>query len=175
MNKLLIVTFPRSGHHLLVGMLQKYFGPEMVYCETYEHCNTIPCPNLTVNVQKTHDFDLDVAAPDGWKVLVQMREPLPAIVSWYETQVSRYGMEDSRRSWDEFFAEKMHFYVNFYKKWAHGNHVIFYEELIAEPCYFLRLAVSILIADPNNKQLRELTQAYHIFHKRNFLAFKYLR
>lgn len=75
------VSFPRSGHHLLVNCLTKYFsgnlsfenthGTESTnqiihannlhYCDYYKHCRQVPCSDEQVNFQKNHDFGLFVA------------------------------------------------------------------------------------------------------------------
>ena len=72
------VSFPRSGHHLLVNCLTKYYsrnlhfenfsgnnnlheileaGP-LRYCEYYKHCRHNPCTDPNANFQKVHDFHL---------------------------------------------------------------------------------------------------------------------
>jgi hypothetical protein len=55
------VSWPRSGHHLLVRMLKSYFGKVFEYCEFYEPqqcCKQFPCARRgVVHFSKNHDFD----------------------------------------------------------------------------------------------------------------------
>src|SRR4030042_821818 len=80
-RKTVCVTFPRSGHHMLVRLLTRYYAGELgplqdspkiqklaakhhyragklCYCEYYDHCRTVPCSDTNTNFQKTHALDL---------------------------------------------------------------------------------------------------------------------
>ena len=63
------ISWPRSGHHMLLRLLKLYFGPSFGYCSLYgdrpEHpevpqcCRCVPCTNAgKINFSKNHDFDL---------------------------------------------------------------------------------------------------------------------
>ncbi len=163
MRKVQGVSFPRSGHHLLIRDLISYFGPRsgsssdgafgmniyerlslfsktyrnawqhfpaskknaFVYCEYYSHCNNIPCINPHNTFQKSHDFHLDLPRNDQLFYLVQIREPLPAIISWFELSLKhefpRQGLEeepaDTKEYWHKFYAKKLEFYFGFLEKW----------------------------------------------------------
>ena len=77
------VSFPRSGHHLLVNFLQRYFGGRFAYCEYYNHCQQQPCANPANNLQKSHDFGLELPADGAGDYLLQYRHPLYSITSNY--------------------------------------------------------------------------------------------
>ena len=59
---MIIVSFPRSGQHLVEKIL-KYccseHNVEFKYCEFYGCCNSIPCVNGN-EISKNHDFSLDL-------------------------------------------------------------------------------------------------------------------
>ncbi len=103
------VSIPRSGTHLLVRLLRKYFKRgekrkgRIAYCEYYHCCRTRPC-NLAQSysaeksprflLQKSHDeylrhryasseFDDEPAidVDNGIKHLIQIRHPSPSIIS----------------------------------------------------------------------------------------------
>jgi len=107
MNKTLCITFPRSGHHLLVNILCKYFSNDVTfqeiqgdettvhcrdviiagdfkYCEFYNHCQSIPCSHADTTFTKNHDFGFNVRITDRFNYLVLYRHPIASIVSWYE-------------------------------------------------------------------------------------------
>ena len=53
------VSWPRSGHHLLVRMLKLYFGETFGYCDFYGGiegcCKTVPCTRTdSVHLTKSH-------------------------------------------------------------------------------------------------------------------------
>ncbi len=70
------VSYPRSGHHLLVNCLLAYFGENPYfqrtdgikpigqllgawnfnYCDYYHHCNQVPCSHPATRFQKHHDY-----------------------------------------------------------------------------------------------------------------------
>jgi len=98
------ITFPRSGHHLLVNTLLKYFSRDVnyskigdkgflgrtpiragtfCYCEYYRHCLQHPCIDKRTNFQKNHDFKLRIKNDFTQYYIVQCRTPVEAIVSSY--------------------------------------------------------------------------------------------
>jgi hypothetical protein len=141
-RKKLIVSFPRSGHQLLVGMMQKYYGDEMVYCEMYSHCGQVWCPDPETTVQRTHDLDLDVPIDLDVDYVIQLRNAGAAIEAWYKSAVAE-GETDL--SWPDFKEEKMAFYDAWIRKWTKPNGPdaphIRYEILVEHPAAVLCAAI----------------------------------
>lgn len=122
MRKIQCVTFPRSGHHLLVNMLFKYFskdvkypeilggethgkGKEIIragniyYCEFYAHCLTSFCTDPKTNFQKNHDADdLSLKNPDYYYI-IQFRNPMHAITSFYNFELYGGWVDKPSREW----------------------------------------------------------------------------
>jgi len=127
------VTFPRSGHHLLVNLLSKYFSRDInyhtslgkntfqaggfYYCEAYRHCGKTPCINPKVNFQKNHDLGLKLKKNQNFKYVIQFRHYLPSIVSWYLLEVRRNYLKDYNQEWERFAKKNVVFWKNFIKKW----------------------------------------------------------
>ena len=124
-RKVINVSFPRSGHHLLVNLLLKYFSKnidyqntedikkqtqfkevipagEFIYCPFYKHCQMTPCSDRRTNFQKNHDFGLKLNKESSYKYIVQYRHPLECLVSWYKLKA--YQKEDSLETWIEFIG-----------------------------------------------------------------------
>ena len=98
------VSFPRTGHSLMLNYLMRYFSRDLnwienvndyltdglmyarpfVYCESYGHCHQSPCPHADTTFQKDHDFDSTIEYRADQYYLVQNRDPLPAIISHYK-------------------------------------------------------------------------------------------
>ena len=131
MNKSYIVTFPRSGHHILLGLLDSYVNVSDNYCEFYECKNnkneSIQCPmnndNWTAKKSqcgsgrqliKSHDFDLELKYSEEINYLVQLRNPILSIQSWYELQGKDLNNKDE---WEVFFTDKFEFWKRFVDKW----------------------------------------------------------
>jgi len=160
MRNITSVSFPRSGHHLLINILARYFGKDplydsrsietgedrshftagrLVYCEYYTHCRKSPCSDPKTTFQKNHDFDLKLPNKNGQYYIVQYRNPKDAIASNFklESQVLK-TVEDSEASWKKYHKEKMIYWESFYKKWVLQNknpltYYVKYEDLVTQP------------------------------------------
>ncbi|MGE0492525.1 MAG: sulfotransferase [Vulcanimicrobiota bacterium] len=144
LTRAICVSFPRSGHHLLVRLLWDYFNgpgpvsthPEpnraFVYCSYYGHCHQVPCSLPETNFQKHHDLDLSLAT--DLPCLVQVRSPLPALRSYYqlfeEGRLPRLEAED----WDTFARRGLAYHLAFCHKWLpRAGLVVSYESMLADP------------------------------------------
>jgi hypothetical protein len=127
------VTIPRSGHHLLTNLLFKYFSndlnyPEILgqetdlkcknvilagnfcYCEFYNHCEKTPCSDPNTNFQKNHDFKLSLVNNPSSHYIIQFKNPLEYLVSWYNFLLKKGVIkEDSRKNWFIFLGIKSKF------------------------------------------------------------------
>ncbi len=131
------VTFPRSGHTLLVNILLRYFAADasfpvidsedvcrhviragvLSYCEFYFHCKQTPCIDESTNLQKNHDFSLKLKISPWANYIVQYRFPLESIVSWYKFELDSGLIDDSAANWRRFAWAKIEFWRNFARKW----------------------------------------------------------
>lgn len=111
-HKTKIISFPRSGHHLLVRGLQAALNEELVYCEPYISEHNMEVSPYT-NVQKSHDFNLDEPIDPSLKYIIQIRGFEQAIKSWYK-------IEDLEQPFEEFYREKREYYDGFLSKWVFG-------------------------------------------------------
>lgn len=135
-TSLIVVSFPRSGHHALVGFLSRVSDFSTNYCEFYScerhNGELIECPKKHVpwNMKKNgcgagngfiknHDFDLRVPYMQRVGYIVQYRHPFHSIQSWYEMERSK---GKAVADWPTFFADKLLFWEGFMKKWVieHG-------------------------------------------------------
>jgi hypothetical protein len=155
------VNYPRSGHHLLVNALARYFSDdltldsnrkaaftagELAYCEYYSHCRTVPCGDPRTNLQKNHDFQLRLGQEEQAFYLVQIRDPMPAITSRFELEVACGRIQDSRQRWEEFARSNVEYWRGFRHKWVRGKKsfsrlIIDYDDLITDPASWVRAAV----------------------------------
>jgi hypothetical protein len=122
--------------------------------------------------------------PDDRPRLVQIREPLPAIISWYEYDLkmaARRGQpgEDSPRAWQDFAAEKIDFYRRFVRRWVESGEtankvIIWYEDYMDAP--FETLAKVIAFFDPDRPIDRDRLAevAGKVRPKRDVKRFRYL-
>ncbi len=123
MNKTIIETYPRSGHHYLVNGLLFRLSDDIKYCEVYKHCNHVPCIDENTTLQKTHDFKLEDKILDGYKYIIQYRHPYESIVSYYilEAENPRNNLKYSLDSWKSFFKEKLTYWKEFMLKWCFND------------------------------------------------------
>ena len=147
------ISYPRSGHHLIVRVLESYFKEAFRYCNyTYfkhhyeqpcEHCClTFPCIDPRVSMTKNHDMELNgrwnkgIPKVVGVPHLVLIRNFLEAVVSDYNLYVRENP--DSLATWYYFSKIKSGHYRRFARKWITGNDrleklTVCYEDLTSNP------------------------------------------
>jgi len=131
--RVFIVSFPRSGHHALMGFMKRISDLHSQYCEFY-NCKThdgkeIQCPKKMLNwrlkglhcgagrrVTKSHDFDLALPLRDEWKYVIQYRNPVLSIQSWYELESKKKKLDHAR-----FAKDSLDFWKTFMDKWVFSN------------------------------------------------------
>lgn len=166
------VSLPRSGHNLLVVHLQKYFDSTLTcqnekvgllsfrsrniprnasdankfhYCEYYYACRSHPCKDSNNSFQKSHDFELSLAVDQARKYLIQKRNPLDLLISWFEMRLLKNRERDTPDGFAA-FVERMHPYINgFIEKWVDAplpHRLVFdYEDYLQSPAEHLKSAI----------------------------------
>lgn len=202
-NFIQCVSFPRSGHHLLVNLLLKYFskninyqntdGPrthevcknvlqagDFRYCEFYQHCQQTPCSDLKINFQKNHDFDLKLKNVFNFKYIIQYRHALGSLVSWYMIMVEKEEIEDSKEAWEFFVYQKIIFWKKFTQKWVLKNkhpNILYlsYEALLKHPQEKLEEVINFIRPETtiNLKLIEKIIHTQKIRALRQLNSFKY--
>lgn len=146
------ISYPRSGHHILMACLKDYFGDRMHYCEYYTHCQTTPCPEggSEINIQKSHDNQLDEIISPTKRYILQYRNPIKSLVSQcYNHEKYVWNKESTFEEWETFSNYKMELWEGFMKKWAQGNkeynllHLL-YEDFLTDPKNFLEKTIKYI-------------------------------
>lgn len=117
------------------------------YCEYYYSCRSIPCCNAVNSFQKSHDFELDISTDPDQKYIVQTRNHLGLLISWFELRLPRQREVDSPEGFVA-FAKRMQPYLNgFRKKWVESalkNRVVIdYDDYLRKPVYWLQMAIEL--------------------------------
>lgn len=157
MDQVTGVSWPRSGHHLLVRLLRLYFGERFVYCDFYGGiegcCKSLPCTRADVHMSKSHDFDLALPQIEGRKYLVQYRDFIPSIVSnWELFLLGKTQTEDTAENFFKFASGEYTGYQRFVQKWvtsdfAKKHLIIHYEQITSYPQESLRAAAQWIAPD----------------------------
>lgn len=133
--KLLCASYPRSGSQFLVDSLRAAIGDELRWCEGYTEAFDPDAHNML----KTHDFDLRAAPLRHWGAIVQVRNPLDAVPSYFEVQL-KYGQPDTYESWREFARTAFVYWAKFVRKWVLNSQtelVIQYRDLAEDPTRYV--------------------------------------
>lgn len=165
MERVIGVSWPRSGHHLLVRLLTLYFGAAFLYCDFYggieKCCKKIPCKRRDVHLSKNHDFDLRMPQIAQRKYLIQYRNFIPSVVSNFELHV-RNGGADTLENFQVFAGTQFDSYRAFSKKWVQSDFaahqlVIEYDRLQGDPETTLARAASWFQPDrpPDSARIAE--------------------
>jgi hypothetical protein len=156
------VSWPRSGHHMLVRLLQLYFGTDFGYCDFYGGkpwvdeidtcCGQIPCAHAErIWLTKNHDFDLDLAQIEGQRYLIQYRDFAPSVISNFELYV-RNGGPDTPLSFRRFASGEFSRYLGFIERWVRSDFVrdqlaLNYSTFLSDPQTELARAVAFIRPD----------------------------
>lgn len=173
------VSFPRSGHHLLEGLLLRYYGEQgMRYCEQYAHPERRLDLDPETRFQKNHDFDLDTPIRRDRRYLVQIRYPLDSLVSLFKLNVTQAGIPDNGANWTNFAINKTGYWMRFYKKWVldhvDGRLVVNYADLVDRPEAMLTAVVRFLgESEPDLGRIREACAAEPIQVRNDYKCFKH--
>ena len=187
MNYVQNISFPRSGHHLLVNCLRAICPDTIHYCEYYTHCHRVPCVEPKTNYQKNHDLALTLQPSDNDYYLVQYRTPLESIVSWYIHYRKRMGMlrglvreRNTRERWENYVNQKLEYWKNFIDKWvirSPPKNVLYiaYPDLINNPVAALKHASGFVFKDYSVEvsKIQEVVQNQQISPKSDIKNFKY--
>lgn len=126
-----VVTYPRSGHHWLVKMLTHALGSELHYVDIYETHKNLES-NPEINLEKTHDFNNDTPT-SGFKIIVQIREFLPAVTSYWKLQPN---WQTDAVACKKFIRWQRGVYAKFVNRWVVGyvenRLTIHYEDLCSK-------------------------------------------
>lgn len=154
-----LVSYPRSGQHFLQRLIRRVIAQDD-YCELYtcrvKDCpgrrwpiaERSPCPSGR-RIQKSHDFDLGLPRDPAARYAFILREPVAAIMSWYEMDTltaprdldrhlpNKARLVDTPDTWRAFAVDRARFWSAFVLKWltdppenVRGFH---YESLITDP------------------------------------------
>jgi len=117
-----VVSFPRSGHHMMIMLLRSIFeasGQHWNYCERYQ-------PNHKCgdehNIRKSHDFDLTLTVTPGQTYVVMVRrDRFRQLESYYRFNCKQEANQPYPAHCDvpvrEFFDTTRVYYQLFRNKW----------------------------------------------------------
>lgn len=148
----IIVSFPRSGQHLVEKILKfccEEHNVEFTYCEFYSCCSSLPCKEGK-EFSKNHDFILDessnlindyrkeVVIDNNTKFLTLYRKDIILQLESYY----RYNLKviNKKYNYDDlllFIKNKKDYYNNFLNKWVNNenNNIlkVDYYEILENP------------------------------------------
>jgi hypothetical protein len=177
--------------------IESLFLEEFHYCDYYRHCRQIPCSDPKTTFQKNHDFKLSLSQDKRFHYLVQYRNPLQAIASWYIAEhkhrhKNRIGegrlkrrvklslIQDSYAFWRIFLEKNLIYWRRFIDKWVLSDSLyqvysVSYDDLLEDPEQVLtRVSMFINHDIPQDMNLIEkVVQEQKIAKKHHIVDFKY--
>ena len=101
-------------------------------------------------MSKNHDFGLNSRLPSGFPVIVQIRKPLPALVSEFELHITN-GNPDTADEFARFAEGRADRYRRFHGRWVsppmERRHVLWYEDLCRAPVESFAAAAALFGTD----------------------------
>lgn len=141
LNKTILVSYPRSGHHLMVRGLTEALDHKLVYSAFYGVAHNMDNCEF-VNLQKSHDFDLTDEINPDLNYIVLIRNFEDATRSWHKSIKSEIPI-------DEFLESKREYYEGFVKKWGGKFYLINYEDFIQEKIRVVVACCHLIVNDFN--------------------------
>lgn len=122
-KKIIFVSIPRSGHHLLSGMIHEIYNnitdTKDNYCEYYSCCKTFPCAHGKLFC-KNHDFDITVPINPDYLYIVQYRlHPYDQLQAFYNLDTKYFK---NTRTIEQFIETHKNYYRRWKTKWIRDNH-----------------------------------------------------
>jgi hypothetical protein len=158
-RRVYLVSYPRSGQHFLERLIRRVTGKDD-YCTLYG-CRVKDCPGrgrplaekspcpAGRHIQKTHDFDGAFPRDATSRYVVIIRDPVPAIMSWYELDTRTATrvldprpmrtprFDDSPDLWHRLAVDRARYWSTFVLKWltdpAENVRCFHYERLVSDP------------------------------------------
>lgn len=172
------VSFPRSGHSLLIRLLLAYFGSRLNYCEFYNGCRSWPCRRPLNNFQKCHDFRLDTPQRPDLRYIIQIRHPWPAIVSRFRLNLARGSVTDTMESWERHRRKQLPYYAGFVERWALAGEglqrvLVPYHRLIDRPVDILAEIARLFDNEVEMDRVRQAVRESDVREMRHWTDFPY--
>ena len=144
LNKTKLISFPRCGHHLLVRGLQWALQGKLIYSNYYNSNHNVSNCEF-VNLQKSHDFDLDEPISENYHYIVLIRGFELAVESWHKVIQPPQNIEYFRES-------KLKYYDDFTEKWVlpqiQNKIVLPYNDLVTSKIETILKAVNHISDQP---------------------------
>lgn len=162
----ILVSFPRSGQHLVEKILKficKEHNVEFTYCEFYGCCNSIPCIKGK-EISKNHDFNLDLEINSNIKYVSLYREDIVIqLEAYYRFWIGQNKLKYKYKDLLEFIKNKVTYYNDFKNKWINNKNKnilkVEYYEIINNPEKVSKKIFKHLFPDVKikNKVFKKLT------------------
>ena len=136
----IIISFPRSGQHLIEKILKficKEHDVEFTYCEFYTCCNSLPCKKGK-EFSKNHDFDLNLEVNNDIKYVCLYREDIILqLEAYYRFSIGQTKIKYKYKDLLKFIKDKSTYYNDFKSKWVNNKNKnilkVDYYEIIENP------------------------------------------
>lgn len=170
------VHWPRSGHHLLVRLLQSILRERFGYCSHYGHdgdercCGAFPCRNAGISFAKQHDFGFDCEVPEGMPLLVHYRRFDQSLISSFEVRISEGSLADTEEAFRPFALQRALLYRRFVDRWVKRDiahrHVLTYRALVEDTHDSLRHVLRLFgVEDLDHRIDQAVAKADHVTRK----------
>jgi hypothetical protein len=136
----LLVSFPRSGQHLVEKILKficKEHDVKFTYCEFYTCCNSLPCKKGK-EFSKNHDFDLNLEVNNDIKYACLYREDIILqLEAYYRFSIGQTKIKYKYKDLLKFIKDKSTYYNDFKSKWINNKNKnilkVEYYEILENP------------------------------------------
>lgn len=147
MDQVIGVSWPGSGHRLLVGMLRDYFGPKLIYSGNAAGVSQATQDEGALSLLANDSLGMFGMQAGNLRYLIQYRGYESWVVSAYDRMLASLpGQMDSLDLFSAFVSRNFTPYRAFMDRWIHPEAsktqlALSYEQLVHYPQESLRLAI----------------------------------
>jgi hypothetical protein len=124
MSAIRVVSFPRSGQHILQAVLKYVFENHDLnysFCEFYGCCRSVPCAKSKI-IQKNHDFMSSYnILPEAKYVILYRDDMILQLESWYRFVTKMSKADYKEQDLIDFIKLHTEYYNNFKNKWVNST------------------------------------------------------
>ena len=144
MSAINIISFPRSGQHVLQAILKYVFENHDLkysFCEFYGCCRTVPCKDNKI-IQKHHDFNNKYKIlPETKYVVLYKDDMILQLETWYRFELKISNTDYKYPDLIAFIKTHTQYYNNFKNKWVHTSNSnilkIEYYDFVKNPVIYI--------------------------------------
>ena len=186
MEKIILISFPRTNNLLLVRLLNFIFKDD--FCSQYHNCGTVPCTCvLQKRVSKTFDFDVDIPITnDNLYLYIEDEDNVKSIEHYFHFWLFVNNIEGKNYSkYNDKIQNIIEYYEKLHEKYSVQKSNILYlhsqdfeknpKDTLQKVLFFLKSVVPVERLQEINEYIDKLSSHNYILKKSENDLYHYIK